>query len=88
MAIPLTGGLSGLPIVCQRRLIFLLRLGMTFLSVTQVTKALAHNDMISGFGGVLLCCTSDILKRLLLGTTNVVMYYPLTALLEKSALQP
>lgn len=47
-----------------------------------------HNDMISGFGGVLLCCTSDILKRLLLGTTNVVMFYSLTAFLEKPALQP
>ena len=37
---------------------------------------------------VLLCCTSDIFKRLLLGTTNVAMYYSLTARLEKQALQP
>ena len=87
MAIPLT--YRGFPFqLCQRRLIFLLRLGIAFESVTQETKALSHNDMISGFGGVLLCYTSDIFKRLLLGTTNVVMYYSLTAFLEKPALQP
>lgn len=49
-------------------------------------KVLVYNDMIFGFGGVLLCCISDILKWLFLGIINVVMFYLFIVFLEKLVL--